>query len=155
MARNTQSGLAVVGRYSYLHEADLAKAFLESEGIRAWILDEHQIRHRWHLGAALGGVKLAVAPELRERARGLLSEDHSEDLADIPEQRLSPHIDEICQRCGATAEVEQTSQRLPGPIQWLVSLFFLLLGLLVPRRRFAVTRQCASCGNQWSQVERR
>ena len=155
MARNTQSGLEVVGRYAYLHEADLARAFLASEGIRGWILDEHQIRHRWHLGAALGGVKLAVAPAEGARARGLLAEDRSGDLAEIPEQRLTPHIDEICQRCGATAEAEQVSQRLPGPVQWLVSLGFLLLGALVPRRRFSVTRQCGSCGHEWSRVERR
>ena len=60
MFPNRQSGLEIVGNFWYIHEAELAKALLQSEGIPAWVLDEHQIRMRWHLAAALGGVKVAV-----------------------------------------------------------------------------------------------
>lgn len=151
----TQSGLAIVGRYSYLHEADMAKALLDSEDIESWLLDEHQIRHRWHLGAALGGVKLAVTPELAERAAELLAQDFSGSLDSIAEQDLPGHADEICSSCGATARSESVEQRLPGPLQWLVSLSFFLLGTLVPRRRFQVTRHCEDCSHEWSKVERR
>ena len=155
MLAERQSGLTIVGRFNYLHEADLAKALLASEGIASWLLDEHQIRQRWHLGAALGGVKLAVAPEHAWRARQILDEDHSEHLAAIPEQELPPHPEELCPRCGAEARIESSGQRLPGPFQWLVSLAFLVLGVLVPRRRFDTVRCCEGCGHRWSRAETR
>lgn len=145
MLPTRQSGLAVVLSCYYLHEADVARALLESEGIEAWILDEHQIRQRWHLAGALGGVKLAVAPQDAARARQLLAEDRSSALGEIEEQVLPPHEDELCPRCGAASATHER-QRLPGPVQWATSLFFLLLGLLVPRRRVEVRSRCGSCG---------
>ena len=150
MIPKNQSGLAIVRSYSYLYEADIAKALLESEGIESWLLDEHQIRQRWHLGLALGGVKLAVSPEFASQAQELLDQDFSECLADIPEQGLAASSEEICPNCGEVAHSETSTRRFPGPIQWVVSLFFLCLGLLVPRRRFIVTRECGSCGTEWS-----
>ena len=155
MFTKNQSGLAVVGRFSFIHEADLAKALLESEGIDSWLLDEHQIRHRWHLGAALGGVKLAVAPEDGPRAVELLAEDRSASLADIEEQALPMHPTEACPRCGGVPNDEVTTQKLPGPIQWAVSLVFLVFGALVPRRRFTTTRHCGECGLDWSEQQTR
>ena len=53
-----QGGMAIVGRYTYPHEADLARAILELNDIEAWVLDVHQVQTRWHLSAALGGVKV-------------------------------------------------------------------------------------------------
>jgi hypothetical protein len=44
MSSAEQSGLAVVGVYWYPHEAQLARVLLETEGIRAWVLDEHQVQ---------------------------------------------------------------------------------------------------------------
>ena len=155
MLAERQSGLAIVGRFSYLHEADLAKSLLESEGIEAWLLDENQIRHRWHLGGALGGVKVAVGPEFAGRALELLARDFSSELVDIPEQGLPAHPTEACPACGASTVHETSTQRAPGPLQWLISLSFLFLGALVPRRRFSVTRACANCSHEWTRRENR
>lgn len=148
-----QSGLEVVGSFTYLHEADVAKALLDSEGIRAWIFDELQVQMRWHLSAALGGVKVAVSPSDAERARELLATDHSDALAEIAEQALPAHPAEACPHCGEPASGEARRQRLPGPLQWLVSLAFLPTGVLFPRRRFVTRRECAACGNHWSRRE--
>ena len=150
MLPKSQSGLAIVRSYSYLYEADIAKALLEYEGIESWIFDEIQIRQQWHLGLALGGIKLAVSPEFAQQAQEILDQDFSDCLEGIPEQDLAASLEEICPKCGEVAQSEASTQRLPSPIQWLVSLFFLLLGLLVPRRRFTVKRECGSCGNEWS-----
>ena len=155
MLAERQSGLVIVGRFYYLHEADIARALLESFGIEAWLLDEHQIRQRWFLGGALGGIKLAVAPENGYRARCVLEEDRSGVLDSIDEQALPAHPDECCPRCDSPAASESTTQQLPGPFQWLVSIFFLAIGLLVPRRRFVVTRACGACGYEWSTTESR
>jgi hypothetical protein len=156
MLPKRQSGLEIVGNFWYLHEADLAKSFLESQGIRAWVLDEHQIRMRWHLAAALGGVKVAVSPSDAERSRELLAQDHSAALADIPEQSLPPAEDERCPRCHSPESSSTSHLQLATPVQWLQSLlFFLTLGLLVPRRRVRVQRHCAACGHGWSVIEHR
>jgi hypothetical protein len=155
MFTEQQTGLAVVGSFFYLHEADLAKALLESYGIEAWILDEHQIRQRWHLAGPLGGVKLAVDPQQATRAREILAQDHSDALREIPEQNLPAHPAECCPGCGAAAATETIRQRAPNLLQWLQSILFLGFGFLVPRRRVVVERACGSCGHRWSITERR
>jgi hypothetical protein len=155
MANAQQSGLAVVASFAYLHEADVAKALLDAHGITAWILDEHQIQLRWYLAGAFGGVKVAVDPQQATRAREILREDQSDALREIPEQGLPTDPVERCPQCGAAAGREVIHKRYPGPIQWLVSLLFFALGLLVPRRRFDVERTCELCGFQWSVQENR
>ncbi len=155
MLTQRQSGLSVLRSYLYLHEADIAKALLDSYGIESFILDEHQIRQRWHLGVALGGVKLAVAPEHAYRARQVLEEDRSDALEDIEEQQLPPHEDELCPRCGGDKTRAREARTFPGPLQWAASLFFLFLGVLAPRRRIRVSRECAACDYAWSVDETR
>ncbi len=155
MLTQRQSGLSVLGSYLYLHEADIAKALLDSYGIESFILDEHQIRQRWHLGVALGGVKLAVAPEHAYRARQVLEEDRSDVLEDIEEQQLPAHEDELCPRCGSAKTRAREARTFPGIFQWAASLFFLFLGVLAPRRRIRVSRECAACDYAWSMDETR
>lgn len=155
MWRRSQSGLAVVGSFLYLHEADVARALLDSYGIETWVLDEHQIRQRWHLAGPLGGVKVAVAPEHASRARSLLEQDHSEALEDLEEQRLPAHPDELCPRCQQPAVAERVHPQAPGPLQWLTVLAFVPLGVLVPRRRVVVERRCGACTHVWSVRESR
>ena len=146
-----QSGLSVVSHYVHLYEADLAKGLLASEGVDAWILDEHQVRQQWHLAMALGGVKLAVAPEDLECARAILAEDRSDLLVELAEQAQPPHPDELCPRCGRAAISEHVSLRVPRPLQWLVMFVFLLPGALVPRRRLSTTSSCGGCGHAWAE----
>ncbi|MGH0029430.1 MAG: putative signal transducing protein [Myxococcota bacterium] len=156
MLKPRQSGLAVVGRFFYLHEADLAKALLESYGIEAWVLDQHLVRMEWHLAGALGGVKLAVAEENAYRARQVLEDDYSEVLDEIEEQQLPAHADECCPRCGSGDTRSRERRAMPGPFQWLVSAaFFLGLGVLVPRRRLRIARECRACGYHWAAEEAR
>ena len=155
MLTQRQSGLSVLRSYLYLHEADIAKALLDSYGIESFILDEHQIRQRWHLGVALGGVKLAVAPEHAYRARQVLDEDRSDALEDIEEQKLPAHEDELCPRCGGGETRARETRTFPGIFQWAASLFFLFLGVLAPRRRIRVSRECTACAYAWSVDETR
>jgi hypothetical protein len=150
MLTERQSGFEVVATFWYLHEADIAKSLLESYGLEPLLLDEHQIRMRWHLAAALGGVKLAVPPEQAARARELLAQDHTAHLSDIEEQSLPAHPEELCPSCGSDQVQRTTKKRLPGPFQWLYALLFLVLGLLVPRRRIQIDEACNACGHSWS-----
>lgn len=152
MLTERQSGLEVVATFWYLHQADIAKALLESYALEPLLLDEHQIRMRWHLAAALGGVKLAVPPAQAGRARELLAQDYSASLADIDEQALPAHPEELCPICGSDRTQEHMERRLPGPFQWLSALAFLALGLLVPRHRIWIERACSSCGHSWTET---
>jgi hypothetical protein len=150
-----QSGMEIVARFYHPYEADLARSLLESEGIHAWVFDDQQIRMRWHLAAALGGVKVAVSPVDAARARAVLAEDRSDLLRDIPEQQLPATPQELCVHCGSSS-VSRTRIRVdPSMGQWMQTLAFLLsFGVLVPRRRVRIDHQCEACGRSWSRVER-
>jgi hypothetical protein len=142
----------------FLHEADVARALLDSYGIEAWILDEHQIRQQWHLAGALGGIKVAVAPECAYRARQVLEEDYSDVVEDIADAEPPPRTGEhaaSCPRCGRAAQRVAEQSALPGPREIAESLMWVALGGLVPRRRFDVTWECVECGHAWAAKETR
>ena len=152
MLTERQSGFEIVATFWYLHEADIGKSLLESYGLEPLLLDDHQIRMRWHLAAALGGIKLAVPPEQAAKAREILAQDHSASLEDIEEQALPPHPEERCPSCGSDQTHQATEKRLPGPFQWLSALLFLALGFLVPRRRIRINQTCSACSYSWSKT---
>lgn len=62
-------------------EAQLAKSMLEERGIKVMIADEETVGMAWHLGGALGGVKLLVLESQWMQARVALAE-HQEKLED-------------------------------------------------------------------------
>ena len=157
MPSRSQSGLSVVKSCFFLHEADLARALLDSYGIEAWIFDEHQIRQQWHLAGALGGIKVAVAPEDAYRAQQVLAEDYSDVVEELAESEAPPGADpdaDACPRCGgATRRCVQRSAQ-PGAREIASSLLWAAFGFLVPRRRFDVSCTCASCGHTWQHETR-
>lgn len=104
-----QPGLAIAATHLHPYQAELAKALLESHGAPAWVLDEQQIRMRLHLSDTLGGVEIAVAQEDLARASRIITEDKSADLADIPEDQLPPHADEICPAWGNASGLRNES----------------------------------------------
>lgn len=145
-----QSGFEIVQTSWFAHEAHLARALLAADGIDAWVLDAEQIGVQWHVAGALGGVKVAVRPADATRARELLARDHSSLLATIDEAVLPAPDEERCPRCGSSATfwVQQTGR--PHAWSWLSMGFFLLFGLLVPRRRRTRRYACRTCHRIWS-----
>jgi hypothetical protein len=59
-------------------EANLAKSQLEEAGIRAFVTGD-QIESTWHLGGALGEVKLLVAERDLDEAERILAEGPADD----------------------------------------------------------------------------
>lgn len=144
-----QSGLTIVASYLYPYEADLAKALLDSHDIESWVLDEHQIRQRWWLAGALGGVKVGVAEDDFERARQIVAVDHSSALESIPECELPPHADEICPDCGApSARLLEADTRVSARTLLAVaaSIFF---SSPIPLRTVQEDWACGACGARW------
>ena len=154
MTLEPRSGLAVVGSYTYPYEADLAKALLDSHGIEAFVLDEFQIRMRWHLSQALGGVKVAVRPDDEARAHELLSTDYSAEVESIPEAALPGSPDELCRYCGSqnvtfSRELSRVSTRtlVGGFLTW----FF---GPIFPFRMMREDWRCLDCRKNWMRERR-
>src|SRR5688500_12051630 len=65
--------LVTVADFATPAEAQIASNMLAAEGIRVVAQDENMAGTMWHLGSALGGVKLQVAEEDAERAAELLA----------------------------------------------------------------------------------
>ena len=71
-----------------LLEAELAKGFLASAGIEAFLFDDNMVRLDWFNANALGGVKLRVDADKVEEANRILEENAS--AAPPPEEEDSP-----------------------------------------------------------------
>lgn len=88
--------LKTVATFSFPHEAHIARAKLESEGIPALMADEHTINMPWLYSNALGGVRLQVPSSAFDQAKEILARDCSDDL--IAEVGENPYI---CPSCGS------------------------------------------------------
>ncbi len=82
--------MPVVASYSKADEAYLAASLLEGNDIECEVLDAETVTMDWYISNAVGGVKLAVAPEDAERAREVLS------LPKLPSDIL------MCPHCGSS-----------------------------------------------------
>lgn len=72
--------MLIVSRYSFTHEAYIAKAKLHSFGIDCRLTDEHTINSQWLYSDAIGGVKLWVFEQDFDKANTILSFDYSNDV---------------------------------------------------------------------------
>jgi hypothetical protein len=70
----TDDDLVTIARFSSAIEAHLARTKLESEGIQAFVADEHMIAINPIYDLALGGVKLQIKNSDVERARKSLGD---------------------------------------------------------------------------------
>lgn len=69
------SSLKVVRKFSFPHEANIAKINLESVGINSHIADEHTINMQWLYSDAMGGVRLMVSEADFDAAMEILNSD--------------------------------------------------------------------------------
>ena len=123
--------MITIATYSTSTDAYLARSLLESDGLRAAVLDEHLIGAYPLLSAGLGGIKLVVPPEQAERAGELLAR-----------VRVQTPV-ERCPECGADdVEVDSSGRRLA---------FLTTLLLMVPIGRARPLHTCADCGHEWRQ----
>ncbi|WP_163131514.1 DUF2007 domain-containing protein [Agarivorans sp. Alg241-V36] len=87
----------VVARYSYPHEAQIAKASLLSANIPCALNDEHTINMQWLYSDAVGGIRLMVKESDAEQAWQILQQDYSTDVEELfPEQTIM-----TCPNCGS------------------------------------------------------
>jgi len=111
----------------------MARAKLDSEGIPAFVADEHTINMQWLYSNAMGGVRLKVPSSVAERAIDILATDYSEAL--IQEQGVDLPK---CPSCGS----ENIEPQIKGKkMAFIVFLFFNFP--LWPYKR---TVKCLDCG---------
>jgi hypothetical protein len=83
-------------------QAAMARNYLESEGITAFLADDETVSMAWHLTGAVGGVKLCVAADQAHKAQTLLDRleqeregrELVEDAGDEPDDRFYDDVDE-------------------------------------------------------------
>ncbi|MCW8884986.1 MAG: DUF2007 domain-containing protein [Motiliproteus sp.] len=125
--------MVTIACFSLPIDAQIARAKLESEGIPAYVADEHTINMQWLYSDAMGGVRLQVPTSCVERARSLLQETNADELvSDI--DNSTP----CCPFCG--------SQNLQAITEGKRMAFgaFLLIGF--PLWPFRHKQQCSNCG---------
>lgn len=129
-----ESRFVTIAAFNMPHQAHLAKARLEAEGIPAFLRDEHLIGMNMFLSPALGGVKVQVPEEHSESAKKIIFTDHSEELSELFEE--DPPV--LCPQCGSPS----TFLLLGNP--WIAVLSFLLAGL--PLFFLQNKQKCKACG---------
>ncbi|WP_435249669.1 DUF2007 domain-containing protein [Vibrio sp. nBUS_14] len=128
--------MIVVARFSFPHEAHIAKANLESAGIESFIADEHTVNTQWLYSNAIGGVRLMVLEENLEEATEILTSDFSESLkSHSQEVRGKP---DICPNCGSDNLIAHTKGKRPA------FLVFILLSF--PLFFYKQGYKCNQCG---------
>ena len=125
--------MKTVASFSFVHEAHIARARLESDGVPAFVADEHTIAMQWLYSNALGGVKVQVPDSYVNKAREILSHDYSEAL--IKEQGYSAFT---CPTCGSeNTEFEVKGKRMA---------FIVFLAVHFPLWPFKRIIKCRECG---------
>ncbi|MEZ5813243.1 MAG: DUF2007 domain-containing protein [Alphaproteobacteria bacterium] len=78
--------LVLLGRFYDNVQAHIIRGILESHDVPCFIMDEHHNNAAWHLGIALGGVRLMVFAQDYERAQEILKEEMQHYKAATPER---------------------------------------------------------------------
>jgi len=134
--------LVTVRRYRDLSEAIVAKSFLESAGIPAWIRDENLARMEWQYSNLLGGIRLQVESENQDAAVEVLSQPIPEAIPFAEQSEFQqPH----CPRCGS---IDIT---FVGPDRRAALASVTLLSLPLPSGD--ETWRCNACGAHWQEIE--
>lgn len=72
-----ENTLVTARTFSFPHEAEIARATLEAEGVLAFVADTHLINMYWLYSNALGGVRVLVRTKDLATAKEVLSTDYS------------------------------------------------------------------------------
>jgi hypothetical protein len=137
--------LVTIAKFFSLGEAKLVQGKLSSEGISAFLCDEHVHAINWHMGAAFGGIRLQVPDSQVIRALEILDgfePDESEDEEEMEEVPCCPECESLEIREEANANPRQISL-------WSAAIPF------PGETPSAMTHhwKCLVCGYQWEEAD--
>lgn len=135
----------VVITFIYPHEAHLAKGVLETEGVEVVIADELTAQVNNFYSTAIGGVKLFVRKDEKERAYHILKEagfiNEPEPKEEVTLAVFSKAHTATCPYCHSD---NVSKKKTPG---YIVLLSFLLLNIPLPFMK--KTYHCFDCLKEW------
>jgi rubredoxin len=139
--------LVTISKFVSLGEAKLAQGKLVCAGISAFVCDENMHAMNWHMGMALGGIRLQVPDSQVVRALEVL-DDFDPEAADARNDHDDDEMDEVacCPECESLEIREITCER-PHQITLWSSLPF-------PETPTPATRRwkCLMCGYEWRET---
>jgi hypothetical protein len=94
--------LVTVGVFQFVAEAELMQLTLASQGIPAYLANEHVISMDWLLSAAVGGVQLQVARADAEAAERIVHEFQCKQKRRATNSTDQPPLTFACENCGRT-----------------------------------------------------
>ncbi|MGD0304930.1 MAG: hypothetical protein ABSC71_08895 [Candidatus Acidiferrales bacterium] len=134
--------MVIVERFRDLPPALIAKGFLDSAGIKSFLVDETMVRMDWLLSQAIGGVKLAVKQEDLEAAKETLAQGWESPI-EFPDGETVPHP--RCPQCNSPdVSYQALNKRASLPP---------VLVLNIPVRSNYPGWHCNHCGVLWEDTE--
>ncbi|MGA2902991.1 MAG: DUF2007 domain-containing protein [Candidatus Korobacteraceae bacterium] len=143
--------LVTISKFLSLGEAKLAQGKLVSAGISAFVCDENMHAMNWHMGMALGGIRLQVPDSQVVRALEVLEDFDPEDPEALPaEDGDDDEMEEVacCPECESLEirEVASTDSRQ-------IALWSSAIPLPEPPTQVSRRWKCLMCGYQWRDAE--
>jgi hypothetical protein len=138
--------LVTIAKFFSLGEAKLAQGKLSSEGISAFLCDEHTHAINWHMGAAFGGIRLQVPDSQLVRALEILEGFEPDATEEGEESEEVP----CCPEC-ESLEIRQVTSGNPRQI----SLWSAAIPFPEPPTQTSHRWKCLMCGHQWQEEDER
>jgi hypothetical protein len=140
--------MVTIANFVSLGEAKLAQGKLASEGISAFVCDEHMHAINWHMGGAFGGIRLQVSDRQVVRALEVLEgfDPGGEDGDSTDDEEMEAVA--CCPEC-ESLEIREVGP--PNPRQ--ISLWSAGIPSPEPPTQTTHRWKCLACGYQWQEEE--
>ena len=140
-----------IAKFLTLGEAKLAQGKLISAGISAFVCDENMHAMNWHMGMALGGIRLQVPDSQVVRAMEVLDDFEPEESSGVETEGGDDEgMEEVacCPEC-ESLEIREVAGANPRQIAfWSAAMPFPELPAPETHRW-----KCLACGYQWREAE--
>ncbi len=143
--------LVTISKFFSLGEAKLAQGKLVSAGISAFVCDENMHALNWHIGMALGGIRLQVPDSQVVRALEVLDDFEPDESGALEvEDQDEDEMEEVacCPEC-ESLEIREVTNTNPRQIAlWSAAVPF-------PEQPAEASRhwKCLMCGYHWRDAE--
>jgi hypothetical protein len=132
------TGLVCVATFLDASEAHIVRGLFESEEIPSTLASEHHVGAFWPLSQALGGVRLQVAAEYRNRALKVLDAYRAGEFEEALFDELGL-ARSVCPKCGSA---KRRPERSWSSIALLAPA--LVAGVIFPPKQIGY--RCRDCG---------
>jgi len=145
--------LITIGKFLSLGEAKLAQGKLVSAGISAFVCDENMHAMNWHMGMALGGIRLQVPDSQVVRALEVLDDFEPEPVEALELEGFDDD-DEEMEEVACCPECESLEIReVPGANPHQIALWSSAVPFPDPPTQVTRRWKCLMCGYQWREAE--